>query len=77
MRGAYRGLITDPLVGRRKPNPEGGGGAGLWIANLLCDLVQIRSTPQTGTTVRVYVEASKADPASSVESVSDDHNSMA
>ena len=53
-----RGLITDPLVGRRKPNPESGGGAGLWIANLLCDLVQIRSTPQTGTTVRVHVEAS-------------------
>jgi len=53
-----RGLITDPLAGRRKPNPESGGGAGLWIANLLCDLVQIRSTAQTGTTVRVHVEAS-------------------
>lgn len=51
-----RGLITDPLVGRRKPNPNVGGGAGLWIANLLCDLVQIRSTPQNGTTVRVHVE---------------------
>ena len=72
-----RGLITDPLVGRRKPNPESGGGAGLWIANLLCDLVQIRSTPQSGTTVRVHMEAANADPASSAESVSDDENSTA
>ena len=72
-----RGLITDPLAGRRKPNPESGGGAGLWIANLLCDLVQIRSTPQSGTTVRVHMEAANADPASSAESASDDHNSKA
>ncbi len=50
------GLITDPLAGRRKPNPRSGGGAGLWIANLLCDLVQIRSTPEDGTTVRVHME---------------------
>lgn len=72
-----RGLITDPLVGRRKPNPERGGGAGLWIANLLCDLVQIRSTRQSGTTVRVHMEASGADPTSSAESVSDDQSSKA
>jgi anti-sigma regulatory factor (Ser/Thr protein kinase) len=64
-----RGLITDPLVGRRKPNPEGVGGAGLWIANLLCDLVQIRSTPESGTTVRVHVEAANLGQARGAESV--------
>ncbi|HEU5355812.1 MAG TPA: sensor histidine kinase [Actinocrinis sp.] len=72
-----RGLITDPLVGRRKPNPESEGGAGLWIANLLCDLVQIRSTPQSGTTVRVHMETSSADQRSDAESVPGDQSSKA
>jgi anti-sigma regulatory factor (Ser/Thr protein kinase) len=55
-----RGLVTDPLIGRRNPNPTTGGGAGLWIANQVCDLVQIRSTPENGTTVRVHIAASDA-----------------
>jgi anti-sigma regulatory factor (Ser/Thr protein kinase) len=71
------GVITDPLVGRRKPNPEGVGGAGLWIANLLCDLVQIRSTPQTGTAVRVHIDASDTARALSAESMSGDQSSTA
>ncbi|HEV2635807.1 MAG TPA: sensor histidine kinase [Actinocrinis sp.] len=51
-----QGLITDPLVGRRRPVVTAGqGGAGLWITNQLCDLVQIRSTPQNGTVVRVRI----------------------
>ncbi len=70
-----RGLITDPLVGRRKPNPQSGGGAGLWIANLLCDLVQIRSTPEEGTTVRVHMEAQAGDPAPETASASNDQRS--
>jgi anti-sigma regulatory factor (Ser/Thr protein kinase) len=49
-----RGLITDPLVGRRRPALSEGKGAGLWIANQLCDLVQIRSAPGIGTIVRVH-----------------------
>lgn len=49
-----RGLITDPLVGRRRPALTEGKGAGLWIANQLCDLVQIRSAPEFGTIVRVH-----------------------
>lgn len=65
-----RGLITDPLAGRRKPDPNSGGGAGLWIANLLCDLVQIRSTAQSGTTVRVHVETSGGAAAPNAESAS-------
>ena len=48
-----QGVITDPLVGRRRPAGAVTGGAGLWMVNQLCDLVQIRSAPGTGTTVRV------------------------
>jgi anti-sigma regulatory factor (Ser/Thr protein kinase) len=45
--------IVDPLVGRHPPSWESEGGRGLWLANQLCDLVQIRSNPAR-TTVRVY-----------------------
>jgi anti-sigma regulatory factor (Ser/Thr protein kinase) len=48
-----RGHITSPLVGRVRPVLDGRGGAGLWVANQLCDLMQIFSSPR-GTTVRVY-----------------------
>jgi anti-sigma regulatory factor (Ser/Thr protein kinase) len=52
------GLISDPLVGRRKPEPrERVGGAGLWTVNQLCDLLLIRSTRERGTTVRAYMAA--------------------
>jgi anti-sigma regulatory factor (Ser/Thr protein kinase) len=37
-----RGLIEDPLAGRHVPGVEQLGGRGLWIANAVCDLVQIR-----------------------------------
>ena len=46
------GVITDPLAGRRRPSVLVGGKAGLWIANQVCDLLQIRSAPGRGTTVR-------------------------
>lgn len=36
------GRIADPLVGRRRPGLEQLDGRGLWLANQLCDLVQIR-----------------------------------
>ena len=48
------GRIEDPMVGRRKPSPDRGSGFGLWLANLLCDLVQIRSF-STGSVVRLHV----------------------
>jgi anti-sigma regulatory factor (Ser/Thr protein kinase) len=48
-----RGHITSPLVGRVRPAPDAGSGAGLWLANQLCGLVQIASSAR-GTTVRVY-----------------------
>jgi anti-sigma regulatory factor (Ser/Thr protein kinase) len=48
------GVITDPLVGRREPSLDRTGGRGLWLANRLCRLVQIRSGA-AGTTVRLHV----------------------
>jgi anti-sigma regulatory factor (Ser/Thr protein kinase) len=48
------GRIEDPLVGRVRPGTDAGGGRGLWIANQLCELVQIRSS-STGTTVRLHL----------------------
>jgi len=42
-------VVSDPLLGRRQPGTEDHA---LWLANQLCDLVQLRSTP-TGTAVRV------------------------
>jgi anti-sigma regulatory factor (Ser/Thr protein kinase) len=48
------GRFDDPLAGRRPPAIDDPRGRGLWIANQLCDLVQIRSTPH-GTAVRVHV----------------------
>ncbi len=50
-----RGLIDEPLVGRLRPAISQEGGRGLWLANQLCDLVQIRSSARRGTTVRLHV----------------------
>jgi anti-sigma regulatory factor (Ser/Thr protein kinase) len=50
-----RGYLTDPMVGRVRPAREQIGGRGLWIANQLCDLVQIRSG-SAGTTVRLHMQ---------------------
>jgi anti-sigma regulatory factor (Ser/Thr protein kinase) len=50
------GLITDPLVGLRTPSNFDDASRGLWVVNQLCDVVQIRSVPDLGTTVRVHME---------------------
>lgn len=42
-----------PLGDRTRPAPEASASRGLWLANHLCDLVQISSNPQ-GTTVRLF-----------------------
>jgi anti-sigma regulatory factor (Ser/Thr protein kinase) len=47
------GHITSPLAGRLPPVLAAGDGGGLWLANQLCDLVQIYSSAD-GTAVRVY-----------------------
>jgi anti-sigma regulatory factor (Ser/Thr protein kinase) len=47
------GSLDDPLVGRRRPSLQSGGGRGLWLANQLCDLVQIRALDNGGV-VRLH-----------------------
>jgi anti-sigma regulatory factor (Ser/Thr protein kinase) len=49
-----RGHITAPLAGRERPAMNDGHGAGLWLANQLCDLVQVYSSAH-GTTIRLYL----------------------
>jgi len=49
------GRIEDPLAGRLRPHPaDPGGGRGLWVANQLCDLVEIR-TVRNGTQIRLHM----------------------
>jgi anti-sigma regulatory factor (Ser/Thr protein kinase) len=47
------GMIEDPMVGCVRPTITQEGGRGLWLANQLCDLVQIRSG-EDGTVVRLH-----------------------
>ncbi|HZT45707.1 MAG TPA: sensor histidine kinase [Gaiellaceae bacterium] len=48
------GRIDDPLADRRRPDPDEPRGRGLWLANQLCDLVQIRSR-EDGNVVRLHM----------------------
>jgi anti-sigma regulatory factor (Ser/Thr protein kinase) len=48
------GRIEAPLVGRDRPTPDLESGYGLWLANHLCDLVQIR-TFEGGSEVRLHL----------------------
>jgi hypothetical protein len=56
------GHITDPLIGRRHPDLDGGGSQGMWIVHQLCDLVEIRTGP-AGTQIRVHTQLRFAAPA--------------
>lgn len=47
------GRIASPLAGRIEPALGEVGGRGLWMANQLCDLVQVRSS-DAGTVVRLH-----------------------
>jgi anti-sigma regulatory factor (Ser/Thr protein kinase) len=48
------GRIAEPMVGRVRPAGGQRTGRGLWLANQLADLVQVRSNG-TGTVVRVHI----------------------
>ena len=52
---ADTGEMSDPLAGRFAPLPGATNGRGLWLANQLCDLVQVRSSA-AGTVVRLVVD---------------------
>ncbi len=47
------GTIDDPLVGRHMADDLAEDGRGIWMANQLCDLVQVRSRPGR-TQVRLH-----------------------
>ena len=47
------GQLDDALAGRRRGAGTDEGGRGLWLAQQLADLVQIRRSPE-GTTVRIH-----------------------
>jgi hypothetical protein len=47
------GTIEDPLIGRTMPDFGGVSGRGIWMANQLCSLVQVRSG-RDGTQVRLH-----------------------
>ena len=49
-----RGRLEDPLAGRRRPRDAQVDGYGLWLANQVCDLVQVRSQAD-GSAVRVHM----------------------
>jgi anti-sigma regulatory factor (Ser/Thr protein kinase) len=52
-----RGRIDDPMAGREEPTPDRPDGRGLWIANQVCELVQMR-TSATHTVVRLHMRRS-------------------
>lgn len=51
-----RGVISDPLAGRRRPAANQLAGRGLWFVNQLCDLVQLRSEHARGTRIRIWID---------------------
>jgi hypothetical protein len=51
--------LRDALTGRIRPALDAQNGRGVWFANTMCDLVQIRSQAD-GTVVRVRVHRSSA-----------------
>jgi anti-sigma regulatory factor (Ser/Thr protein kinase) len=50
------GRVEDPMLGRIRPSLARSGGRGHWMANRLCDLVQVRTFAH-GTTVRLHMAA--------------------
>ena len=55
------GLLEAPMAGRVQPT-RASDARGLWLANQLCELVQVRSYP-AGTTVRMHFRSRGATPS--------------
>lgn len=53
------GQLRAPLADRRRPGADLADSRGLWLANQLCDLVQMRSS-QAGTVVRLHIQGAWA-----------------
>jgi anti-sigma regulatory factor (Ser/Thr protein kinase) len=54
-----RGYIKDELVGRLRPAATQIRGRGIWLANQVSDLVQLRTSP-LGTRVRIMFDCVRA-----------------
>jgi anti-sigma regulatory factor (Ser/Thr protein kinase) len=52
-----QGCFTDPLLDRTRPSSTAEGSRGLWLANQLCELVQLRSF-EAGTAIRLHMRRS-------------------
>lgn len=52
-----QGHIPDPMAGRVRHDPDERG-HGLWLVNLVCDLVELRSGAG-GTTVRMHMRRAR------------------
>jgi hypothetical protein len=52
----YPGRLSDPMAGRKLPSSAGYESRGLWVANQLCDLVELRSF-RTGAVARLRMVA--------------------
>ncbi len=51
------GHIANPQIGRLRPDAAPDSSRGMWIANQLCDLVQVSCSPR-GNRVRLYKQIS-------------------
>ena len=51
------GRLQHPLAGRERPAAGQTSGRGLWLANHVCDLVQLRTSP-SGNVVRLHMSLS-------------------
>jgi anti-sigma regulatory factor (Ser/Thr protein kinase) len=56
------GRFDKPLGDRERPRPGASSPRGLWLANQLCDLVQIRTLPD-GTVVRLHMRRNDGEAA--------------
>ncbi len=54
-----QGWINDPLAGRQRHSPEDSG-HGLWVVNQVCDLVEIRTSEEAGTIIRLHMRRESA-----------------
>ena len=54
-----QGHFDEPLIGRVRPKRDSHGSRGVWMANQLCDLVQMRSFPD-GNVVRLHIRPTQA-----------------
>jgi anti-sigma regulatory factor (Ser/Thr protein kinase) len=50
------GVIIDPLVDRTRPSDVPADARGLWTVNSVCDLVQVRSSSESGSVVRMRMQ---------------------